>query len=212
MPLGCRAKNRVVGALHPMTMRLVFPGVFGLSLLLAPFARSVDFDKEIKPILKKACYECHSEERKKEKAGYVFDNVTRFKKDIGVNLQIEPGNPGESHFFEVISDPGVKHHMPPKGSLGQKDIDKIRVWITEGAHLEKSDDKIAGGGAGMLPKKTLPPIMTWTNADGVAIKAGFGGIEGENVVLKMPNGQKVPYPLAKLSADSQKQAKESAGP
>jgi hypothetical protein len=195
-----------------MIMKLILPGTLGLSLLLAPVARAVDFDKEIKPILAKNCYECHSEQKKKEKGGYVFDNVTRFKKDIGVNLQIEPGNPAESHFFEVISDPGVKHHMPPKGSLAQKEIDKIRVWITEGAKLEKSDDKTASGGPGLLPKKTLPPIMTWTNAEGVAIKAGFGGLQGENVLLKMPNGQTVPYPIAKLSADSQRQAKESAGP
>src|SRR5256885_2126420 len=136
-----------------MMMKLLLPS-FRLSLLLAPVAHAVDFDKEIKPILAKNCYECHSEQKKKEKAGYVFDNLSRFKKDIGVNLQIEPGNPAESHFFEVISDPSVKHHMPPKGSLGQKEIDKIRIWITEGAKLEKSDDsKIATGSPGMLPKK-----------------------------------------------------------
>mgnify|MGYP000753507676 CR=1 FL=1 len=70
-------------------------------------------------ILSKNCYECHSETRNKEKAGIVFDNLARFKKDIGPNLIIEPGNPSESHFFEVLADPDIKHHMPPKGSLPQ---------------------------------------------------------------------------------------------
>ena len=62
-----------------------------------------------------------------------------------------------------------------------------------------------------LAKSDLPPIMTWKNSEGVTIKAGFGGIEGDKVVLKMPNGQKIPYPMAKLSPESQQQAKESAG-
>ena len=171
--------------------------------LLAAGAGAVDFEKDIKPILSKNCYECHSEQRKKEKAGFVFDNVTRFKKDIGDNLIIEPGNPGESHFFEVISDPDIKHHMPPKGSLSSAEQEKIRKWIEEGATLDKNAPKLAA-------KKALPPIMTWTNAQGVAIKAGYGGVSGQSVIFKMPNGAKVEYPISKLSAESQKLVAECA--
>ena len=191
-------------------MRLLPPSIIAITVLFVPHLRAVDFEKEIKPILKKSCYECHSEEKKKEKAGYVFDNNERFAKNIGVNLIIEPGSPGESHFFEVLADPDIKHHMPPKGSLPQKELDKIREWIKAGASLEKGGAKPASGLTAM--KKTLPPIMTWTNSEGVAIKAGFAGLQGDKVMLKLPNGQTVPYPLAKLSADSQKQARECAAP
>jgi len=173
-----------------------------------PRVGAIDFQKDIAPILKKNCYECHSEEKKKEKAGEVFDNLKRFAHDIGVNLLIEPGSPSTSHFYEVISDPDIKHHMPPKGSLPAAEQEKIRKWIEEGAILDKNAAK---PGAPLVAKSDLPPIMTWKNAEGVTIKAGFGGIEGDNVVLKMPNGQKIPYPLAKLSAESQAQAKEYAG-
>jgi len=188
-----------------MTMRQTLPGVLALAAMLAPAARAVDFEKDIKPILSKNCYECHSEQKKKEKAGYVFDNVTRFKKDIGVNLIIEPGNPRESHFFEVLADPDIKNHMPPKGSLSQKDLEKIRIWIAEGAALDKNAPKLA-------EKKTLSPssIMSWTNAEGAAIKAGFGGVRGQSVIFKMPNGSKVEYPIKKLSRDSQKLVAECA--
>ena len=174
---------------------------------ILPRAGAIDFQKDIAPILKKNCYECHSEEKKKEKGGNVFDNLRRFAKDIGVNLLIEPGNVGESHFFEVLADPDIKNHMPPKGQLSKADQDKIRKWIEEGAVLDKNAPKTP-----VVVKKDLPPIMTWTNAQGVAIRAGFGGIKGTDVVLKMPNGQDVPYPLSKLSADSQKLAKECAAP
>lgn len=183
--------------------------ISGLSLVLAASALAIDFEKDITPILRKNCYDCHSEQKKKEKAGYVFDNPARFKKDIGVNLIIEPGNPGESHFFEVISDPSVKHHMPPKGSLTSTEQEKIRKWIEEGASLEKGGAK--PGTAGVAgAKKSLPPIMPWTNTDGVTIKAGYGGVNGQNVIFKMPNGSKVEYPIAKLSQESQKQVAECA--
>jgi hypothetical protein len=186
-------------------LRLSILGAAAACIL--PRAGAIDFQKDIAPILKKNCYECHSEERKKEKGGNVFDNLRRFAKDIGVNLLIEPGNVGESHFFEVLADPDIKNHMPPKGQLSKGDQDKIRKWIEEGAVLDKNAPKTP-----VVVKKELPPIMTWTNAQGVAIKAGFGGIEGSNVVFNMPNGTKVPYPLSKLSADSQKLAKECAAP
>lgn len=184
-----------------MIMRLHLP--LALPAILGPSVRAVDFEKDIKPILAKNCYECHSEQKKKEKAGYVFDNLSRFKKDIGVNLIIEPGNPGESHFFEVLADPDIKNHMPPKSSLSQKDLDKIRAWIAEGATLDKNASKLAG-------KKLLPPILTWTNAQGVAIKAGFGGVNGQSVIFKMPNGSNVEYPINKLSSASQKLVAECA--
>ncbi len=173
--------------------------------MLAPVARAVDFEKDIKPILSKNCYECHSEQKKKEKAGYVFDNVTRFKKDIGVNLIIEPGDPGASHFFEVLADPDIKNHMPPKGNLSQKDLDKIRTWIAEGATLDKNAPKMV-----VERKGPSSGIMSWTNAEGVAIQAGFGGIKGQSVVFKMPNGSRMEYPIKKLSPASQKLVAECA--
>jgi hypothetical protein len=170
---------------------------------VASRTEAVDFKKDISPILKEHCFECHSEAKKKEKAGYVFDNLTRFAKDIGKNMTIEPGSPSESHFFEVIADDSVKNHMPPKGRISQDKIDKIRTWISEGANLDPNAKK-------MTPKKDLPPIMRWTNAQGVAIKAGFDRLEGDSVVLKMPDGKFVKYPLAKLSPESQQLAKECA--
>jgi hypothetical protein len=55
--------------------------------------------------------------------------------------------------------------------------------------------------------------MSWTNLEGKTIRAGFVRLEGENVVLRMPaNGAEVPYPLAKLSPESVKQAQESGAP
>lgn len=184
-----------------------------LPLLFLSSAAAVDFKKDIQPILEKNCYECHSEKNKKRKGGFVFDDLETFKLDIADNdvAQIRPGKPAESHFLEVIVNPNHDRHMPPDDQLSSGDIKKITEWITEGASFEKND-----GTKPMVvaaPKKDLPPIMSWTNLEGKTIRAGFVRLDGENVVLRMPaNGAEVPYPLAKLSPESVKQAQESGAP
>ncbi|MFZ4767154.1 MAG: hypothetical protein ACOYMN_19550, partial [Roseimicrobium sp.] len=96
-------------------------------------------------------------------------------------------------------------HMPPNKNLDRIYVEKLRKWIAEGATLDKDAPK-------MVAKKVLPPILTWKNAEGRSIRAGFGGIQGENVVLKMPNGQLIPYPIEKLAPESQQLARECAAP
>jgi hypothetical protein len=183
--------------------------------LIVPFLTvssvfAADFKKDIAPILEKNCYECHSRKTGKKKAGFMFDDLEYFKGDIADTdvAQIRPGKPGESHFLEILVNDG-KNHMPPNEQLSGTDIKKITEWITEGASFEKDAPKLAPTAV----KKSLPPIMSWTNLEGKKIKAGFVRLEGANVVLKMPlNAAEVPYPLAKLSEDSQKQARECAAP
>ncbi len=181
------------------------------ALFALPFAffsaEAVDFKKDIRPILKANCYECHSKESGKEKAGYIFDDLETLKLDIQPKGIIVPEKPGESYFLEVITmDVSEKAHMPPKKSLSDREIAKIRDWIAAGAHLE------APPAGGLAARPAAPAVMDWTNAEGVTIKAGFVRLEDEHVVLKLPaNGQEVPYPLSKLSAESREQAVKAAG-
>jgi len=51
---------------------------------------------------------------------------------------------------------------------------------------------------------------TWTNSQGKTVVAGFGGVEGDKVVLKMANGQTVPVALDQLSAADQAFVKAQA--
>ena len=181
-----------------------------LSALLAPLpAVAVDFKKDVQPIFEKHCYECHSEQAKKRKAGYVFDDLETLAKDINPKGGIVPGNPAESHVFVVVADPEHEAHMPPKENLPDAAIETLRAWIKEGALLSADAPKPV-----MEPvKKKLPPILSWTNFEGKTIRAGFVKLEAGHVHLRMPaNGQVVPYPMDKLDADSQKLAQECAAP
>lgn len=182
--------------------------------LTASLAGAVDFKKDIQPILEKNCYECHSDKANKRKGGFVFDTLETFKLDIADNdvAQIRPGKPGESHFLEVIVNEGHKNHMPPNDNLSRSDINKLTDWIKEGATFDGST-RMAEASTTSAPKKQLPAIMSWTNAEGKTIRAAFVKLDGENVVIRMPaNGQEVSYPLAKLNPASQQQAKDAGAP
>lgn len=172
-------------------------------------AAAADFKKDIAPIFAKHCYECHSDKTGKKKAGYVFDDLETLQKDINPKGGIVPGNPAESHIFKVVADPEHEAHMPPKDNLSDREIEKLREWITEGAMLDKDGPKPEMAAV----KKSLPPILPWTNFEGKTIKAGFVKLEGDMVYLRLPaNAQEVPYPMSKLDAASQQLARECAAP
>jgi hypothetical protein len=189
-----------------------YPLLSLLALLPASFVSAADFKRDIMPILKAECYKCHSEESGKEKGGFVFDNLDRFKKDIGPGKVIEPGKVDGSDFITTFTnDIEEDTHMPPKKNLSAAQIAKFKEWIAEGATFDGS--KVAA--VPTAPAATPPPaapasavaMQNWTNTEGKTIQATMLRLEGETVVLQMSNGQTYNYPLSKLSAESQALAK-----
>lgn len=176
-----------------------------VALLACTQVFAVDFKKDVQPILKKHCYECHSEETGKRKAGYVFDDLNTLKLDISPKGIIVPNDPGDSYFLEVISVPNHEAHMPPKDQLSNREIDKLREWIEAGAPLEKEESS----GLAVSSSMSAPAqMMNWTNFEGKTIQATFVRLEETSVVIKLADGRELPYPLDKLDVASQAQAKE----
>lgn len=177
---------------------------FFLFTLVSGGAFAADFKKEIQPILKKHCYECHSEQANKRKAGYVFDDLLTLANDIGPNGIVVPREPAESHMIEVMTNgEGEKNHMPPdsKPQPSAGDIKKIENWIKEGAYLV-NPATVKVQGLGPAPRK-------WRNKENKEIEASFVKIDGDKVIFKMPDGRLLPYPIANLTADSQIQVHKS---
>jgi hypothetical protein len=115
-------------------------------LLPSLLALGADFQRDIVPILKAECYKCHSEAAKKEKGGFVFDNVKRFSKDIGPGRVIEPGKPEKSDFISSFSlDLDDDDHMPPKKNLTPAQIAKFKEWVAEGASFDGNKGAVASG-------------------------------------------------------------------
>lgn len=189
--------------------------VFALTFLAAgvraelPGSPTVDFKKHVQPIFEKHCYSCHSVAKKKEKAGYVFDDIKRFANDVGPGRIVVPKNLGESDLIGILLGSEGKKMMPPEGkdALSQKEVETIKTWIEEGASLPGIDIAAKMAAA----KKARPKVpMNWTNKEGKAIKATFEGMEGDNVLLRTVDGKFYKYPIANLNMAGQFQAKMQA--
>src|SRR5690348_12496763 len=70
------------------------------------------FEKSIRPILVRHCYECHSGDPKKAKGGLVLDNRAGLRKGGDSGAVIVPGHPDDSLLIEAVKYEGLE--MPPK--------------------------------------------------------------------------------------------------
>ncbi len=174
-----------------------------------PGTATVDFKRNVQPIFAKHCYDCHSVAKKKEKAGFVFDDVERLSKDVGPGRIIIPKKVDESDLIPVVMGSSGKKLMPPEGRdrLTQKEIETLKTWIEEGANLPGID--IAKKMAESKRERPKTP-MNWTNKEGKALKATFEGLEGEFVLLRTADGKIYKYPLSNLNPAGQIQAKLQA--
>jgi len=174
-----------------------------------PGKPTIDFNRHIRPIFAKHCYECHSVSKKKEKAGFVFDDVKRLANDVGPGRIIVPKAVDESDLIPVVLGSNGKKMMPPEGNdpLSPKEVEALKTWIEEGANLPGVDiaKKMAEDKA-RRPKS----VMNWTNKNGQVIRASFEGLEGDSVLLKREDGQFFKYPLSNLNLAGQFQAKQLA--
>ncbi len=89
------------------------------------------FENEIRPLLVKHCYECHSIKSKDIKGGLRVDGRSLLLKGGDTGPAIEPGNK-ESLFIDAINY-GDIYQMPPKYRLSKEDVAKLTKWIQDGA-------------------------------------------------------------------------------
>ena len=176
----------------------MFEGVVLLAFTLP--ASAVEFGKDVLPILKSSCNKCHRDGKEK---GDLNLEPHRIRKHIGSGLQIVPGRPNSGLFMKVIESDDPDNRMPPKGSrLSEKEVNILKLWITQGAELGDQEPVPAG----------KPPLeAVWTNQAGKKIKAALLRVEGDKALLKMANGKIYKYPISNLDAESQKKVKEFAG-
>lgn len=123
----------------------------------APAAKlSVDYRREIRPLLSDRCFKCHGPDEAQRQAGLRLDLASGFaaKTDSGM-IAVVPGKSGESEVLRRLTsaDPEIK--MPPHDSgktLSEKEIDLFRRWIDEGADVQTHWSFVA-------PKRPeVPPV------------------------------------------------------
>lgn len=202
-----------------------------MSVFVAGDGMALDYEKDIVPLLKEHCYECHSNEKGKTKGNLVLDDIEEMKKyQITPHSVIQPENPEESQFLVLMKlAPNDSDAMPPDGArMPVENLKIIEQWIAEGATIDGLTRDAAGedkamaatgsGGDGAAEKaaaadgsKPGVEFLVWTNTEGRKIEARFGGMGEGKVTLLMRDGKSYPYPLANLDEVSQVQARALAG-
>lgn len=95
-------------------------------------AQSVDFNREIRPILTENCYACHGPDANTRAADLRLD-----LRESAIEMQaIVPGDVEASELMTRVLETDVDLIMPPPAShkkLTSAQIEKLRQWIAEGA-------------------------------------------------------------------------------
>jgi hypothetical protein len=87
------------------------------------------FTRDILPVLVSRCASAGCHDAITHTEGYIFTSYSTTMKAV------DPGDPGDSKLYEVITETSGEDRMPPAGSaqLTFSEIDSIRKWISYGA-------------------------------------------------------------------------------
>ena len=152
---------------------------FNILFLLTTFTlshgkfKSVDFAREVLPILSNKCYACHGPDTKEEKL-VRLDLENLAKKDLGGYHAIDPHDLEESEIlFRIVDD---EDPMPPEDfgkTLNKKEKEVIRKWVLSGAEYAQHWSFVTPSKVNIEPK--INPIDHFIGKD--LEKNGFGFAE-----------------------------------
>jgi hypothetical protein len=91
------------------------------------------FEKKIRPILVGQCYQCHSEEAKKDKGGLLLDTRQGIRAGGDNGPAVVPGSPTKSLLIKAIKQTDATLKMPPKSKLSDDVVADFEKWIATGA-------------------------------------------------------------------------------
>ena len=103
--------------------------------------RTVDFSREVRPILSHYCFQCHGPDDKARKARLRLDEPTAATAELASGKRaIVPGKPEESEVLARLTGGEGVGTMPPR-KLGKvlkpQEVETLRRWIAQGATYTK---------------------------------------------------------------------------
>ena len=91
------------------------------------------FEKKIRPVLVKSCYQCHSAQAEKIKGGLTLDTREGLYQGGESGPAFVPGQPAKSLLIQAIKHEESAPRMPPKEQLPESVVDDFERWIKMGA-------------------------------------------------------------------------------
>ena len=84
-----------------------------MAVFLPLAAQTVEFNRDIRPILSDKCYTCHGPDKSNRKTNLRFDVEAFAKADLGGRFAIVPGDPAHSEMIRRITAEQKAMRMPP---------------------------------------------------------------------------------------------------
>lgn len=141
-----------------------------LTQLPPPATVTIDFDRDVKPMLANNCLRCHG--RATTRSRFRLDNRESALKGGDNNTDdIMPGDSARSRLIHYVSglDPEIKMPPPEKaGPLTPEQVSVLRAWIDQGAAWSTNTEAPL--------TLSLTPTLRWISVDGH--RAKFREIEG----------------------------------
>ncbi len=104
--------------------------------------QTVEFNRDIRPILSDRCYACHGPDAAKRISKLRLDVESSAKADLGGHFAIVPGNSPASELIRRVSSDDKARRMPPVWSgaakLSAREIDLLTRWIAAGCEMAEA--------------------------------------------------------------------------
>lgn len=112
--------------------------ICGLAADASAQTARVSFQRDVRPILAKRCFECHGPDT--QESGLRVDRrADLLKGGKSGHAAIVPGKAAESRLLQLVSGADKKLTMPPEGArLTEEEITTLRRWIEQGAVFDES--------------------------------------------------------------------------
>ncbi|MDI1314543.1 PSD1 and planctomycete cytochrome C domain-containing protein [Prosthecobacter sp.] len=115
----------------PLLFSIAATATTALALDDTQRAAATFFENEVRPVLVKRCYECHSDT--KQKGGLRVDHIGYLKTGGDTGPALVPGKPEASALIEAVHYANADFQMPPKQKLPDAEIAILEKWIKLGA-------------------------------------------------------------------------------
>src|SRR5262249_2538368 len=109
-------------------------------------AGAIDFQRDVQPILVRACVACHG--NLKHKGGLRLDSGPAALKGGNSGTVIKPGDSAQSRLVHLVAGLDPDLQMPPDGPrLSAAEVGRLRAWIDQGAKWPRDVVLTAGAPA-----------------------------------------------------------------
>ncbi len=145
----CAGPKAALGGLWLVSLIAASAATADLTQLPPAAARTVDFQRDVRPLLEERCFKCHGPE--KQRSGFRLDSRDAALKSGDAHApNIKPGHSAESPLIQFVAGLVADMRMPEKGEpLTAEQVGVLRAWIDQGAAWS-AEGSSAGGTAAEL--------------------------------------------------------------